>query len=623
MSIVSYESEAQCLSLLKVSDISDKTISKDILSSHLETPKHGYINDYRNLHITGWILSKDPQAEVNVVAIGKASRSQVTLTINRADVIEKKFKTKTHAQLRCGFLLEIETETPVELFIQVNDQLHLWKKIDLLPIDKPQFDSIQTTWDSYCRDNLEEITSDNAKLLESLDTKLVESLIFKSPIVIRNISHARTSERFTNTELEHISQFLNSVDSGELFVTLVNSALELGEFRINNPFDPGYAKGSESFIFPSKINCLRLITESKETFFIFQRVTSIDAVYFPCRGIVILFHYMTLPMISTMIAQICREFSVHLVNSRKKSGRRFLGIVASQGRPFHFYYDVAPAMHLLAQQGLMEKLPSIIMYEGENYFSFKSLYGLSCDESVKDWREINQLTATENGFIMNVGWFFSPKNEALIQQLDEQLVTCAINNIDSETAIEVDKARACQPLIWFGVTGQKRSWIEQIDAAINIFTNLADKYPNLGVVFDGWTSPISPTKGDLLEASKDAEIVQQICSKLPSEIPTFTVVGSNSIRKLAFAACVDAYIANSASGSIHIARLAKKPGIGHLNTKMRSSGLLYQTTIEVPISDIRDIPDPENPRMDFTSYSIDWRVVYNLLTELIDKKLLR
>ena len=199
------------------------------------------------------------------------------------------------------------------------------------------------------------------------------------------------------------------------------------------------------------------------------------------------------------------------------------------------------------------------------------------------------------------------------------IVAKAAELVEVETSNEVKIAQKCQPLLWFGVSAQKRLWIEQVEGGAKIISELAKIYPNLGVVFDGWTCPDNPKDSDLTETIKDRALAEQITRLLPEKVMTFNVVGTTTIRKLAFANVIDAFIANSATGSIHVARFARKPGVGHMNTRLPTESNLSYQTLKVPCSQIVDIPNPDPKLSDaqFISYSINPDVILSMIKKIL------
>lgn len=591
----------------------------EVFGGFLEGPQSGKMlgGDKQTLRIGGWVLSNDPAAQVQVIVSGPGVRTQVGLELLRADVVAR--LGAAPAQNRCGFLVEVEAVSPLELHVQVDGQDYPWQSIKLLPVDPVWGGRMVSTWEAYCQDRLGEIGPEEAERLESLDARFVETMLFKSPKIFRDLDGARRSGCFSNAELGHLSGFLRDLAAVDLCGRLVGGALELGECRLDNPFGAGHAICRESFASINTLS-LRFVAPSGEVFFLLQQVTCADAVYFPCRGTVLLRQHVTVAAIAQAVHHLCSRFSRYLQYSRQRSAHRFLGLLASQGRPYHFYYDVAPAMHGLARQGLLERLPAIVMAHGGDYYSFKALYGLDCEESVRIWPDIDADTLAAAGFWILAGLPFSQGNRLLIEDFDRSLLAHALACVDAGTAAEVEAARACFPLLWFGVTGQKRAWLEQAEAAAAIIGELARAFPGLGVVFDGWTSPLQPSEMDGVESERDAKVVGEILPRLPAGVRTFSVVGANSIRKLAFAQAVDVFIANHATGSMHVGRFARKPGVGHLNTQMPLDLHIHHDTVRVPPEQVRDVPDPANPRIDYTSYSIDWRDVYALLRRLLEER---
>lgn len=130
---------------------------------------------------------------------------------------------------------------------------------------------------------------------------------------------------------------------------------------------------------------------------------------------------------------------------------------------------------------------------------------------------------------------------------------------------------------------------------------------------------LNPTPKDIYEAATDQAVVDEIRHLLPPSVQTFTVVGSTTVRKLAFATVIDVFIANKSTGSIHVDRFAKKPGFVHISNYFRlftSQKIPHNNIVNVPSNQVIDIPHPVLG-IDHTSYSINPDVILNLVKEIL------
>ncbi|MFB8831496.1 hypothetical protein ACE0DR_24775 [Azotobacter sp. CWF10] len=270
------------------------------------------------------------------------------------------------------------------------------------------------------------------------------------------------------------------------------------------------------------------------------------------------------------IQAICKNFDSLLIQARNEQHNTFGGIIASHGRPYHFYYDIAPAVHSLKLNGLLDEIPQIIMYPGGDFISLKESYNIKTNELVLGVKSIEQLTQKNNTFYIHTGVRYEHNNisQTLTEGFDATICSYAIKNPTPQAKEIIKEARKCFPLIWFGVTGQKRAWAEQIEGCIEIVKEISDKFPGLGLILDGWTSAVKQTSLDTNEASSDLAIANKIINQLPSSLPVYFVIGETSQTKIAVANIIDIFITNHATGSIHVAKFSRKPGVTHLNKEM-------------------------------------------------------
>jgi hypothetical protein len=245
-------------------------------------------------------------------------------------------------------------------------------------------------------------------------------------------------------------------------------------------------------------------------------------------------------------------------------------------------------------------------------------------QSVYDFREFDELSTNDNIFFIHVGskgFYRGPLENR--EAIDLMITEASKSDIDSATAFEVNVAKELDLLIWIGITSQKRSWKEQINGYAHIINKLHVSYPKLGVVIDGWTSPLTPSAADLKETASDQKVAAAIADRFTNGIKTFSVTGSNSVRKLAFAQEIDLFIANGGTGSLFVDRFARKKGVLHIanvaRQVMRKTQMRFNS-IEVPEIYVVDVNADSAPNPENVSYSIESEHIYDLVLPLIHRK---
>jgi hypothetical protein len=468
------------------------------------------------------------------------------------------------------------------------------------------------------------------KELDVLNFFGVESIsdlgVFRSDLqfeINNDESLLRSYEAFKNDAELNISQialfeqFLIRLKSDSLCVEMVSSALLFDEIRIYVDFLGDLAVCNRSFNYLNR-NILRFSTAAdKVVFFIIQHVSSCDAIYFPKYNMYKIFKHIDENMLKILISNLLEDADADELDMK------FGGVICSHGRPYHYYYDTALALRKIFIAGLLDKIPKVIQMVGGDFASVSKVYNVKIKEPLCSSVSLNLKAKEENEFYIHVGILFDKKKHYdLVKGHDVKMVH-SVKHMSFPSYVnelaELDKRKF---VLWIGITGQKRSWLEQIDAAIKLINSLSLDPKDIGIIFDGWTSPLHRTEVDLLETNNDRVIIDWIIKAISDEIFSFTVAGLDSLTKLKFATMADFFIANQSTGSLHICRMSNVPGITHISQDLFDESLNVQildTAIKYPKDAVLDIPDPENPRMDFTSYSIDPQLFVDFALPHIEK----
>ncbi|MFJ3053739.1 hypothetical protein [Pseudomonas nitroreducens] len=570
------------------------------------------------LVVSGWVLAIDTSQQVRLIIRSGKSEIKRDLSVERRDVIKRVLGLNDtvqagHPQLNCGFSIEVDTafDQPVLVSLQVNEIEYPWKLINAKP-SSVEAKKVENMWSAYCHGKQSE-PGEWQSHLDRLDDSMLRALIFDktSEYLAKDILKGSDI-----SGLERCRGLLQYVTREEFCIDAVQSAMTSGAVIVPDPFGYGMAFSDENYLFADEINVLRFRSSTGEAFFLFQHVGSADTLYFPTRGAIVVIHHVNAAQVRNFVSRFIRN--LHRVGEYSTGKRDFLGVIASHGRPYHFYYDVASAMSDLNQTGILRDIAQIIYYPGGDFCSFKSLYSLDAIERRLTPDELWSQSVSERGFYFHVGMVFDQSRLGSTSRFDGEFNAYSRKNFIQQQASAPADLLACYPLVWFGITVEKRSWIEQVEAATGLLMELKKTYPNLGVVFDGWTSPLHPTVKDLEETEKDQLVMESIVAQLDQTIKVFSVVGANSVQKIFYGKCADVYVGNSATGGLHVARFAGCPGVGHLNTQMiDANNHIRKRTRLIDKSLIIDQIESVGRRMDFISYSLDWRVVYNEVLDIL------
>jgi hypothetical protein len=129
---------------IKITEINNETLKKSLEASNLDRTKSNQLlikdrTGIEPLIIKGWILPKEKDVSVKIIAKTSESEKETSLSIKRPDVVEKVLKQSPldSSFLYCGFRLEIEEielSEKIELFICIDGVKHHWKTIEIIPL---------------------------------------------------------------------------------------------------------------------------------------------------------------------------------------------------------------------------------------------------------------------------------------------------------------------------------------------------------------------------------------------------------------------------------------------------------------------------------------------------------
>ena len=170
-----------------------------------------------------------------------------------------------------------------------------------------------------------------------------------------------------------------------------------------------------------------------------------------------------------------------------------------------------------------------------------------------------------------------------------------------------------------GVTGQKRSWVQQKHGYAEIIKKLADQFEYLTVYVDGMTASYDKK----IKVEEDLEVYESIKRIVQSErdsVEFHCLIGDDYKTKIRCCEKVDVFVANAGSGCIVPLRFNKKHGVLHSNGRLRTFGEddYHGRVLEVENKSVVLKPDSDKESASLVSYGIDWRYIYDLLATKIE-----
>ncbi len=373
---------------------------------------------------------------------------------------------------------------------------------------------------------------------------------------------------------------------------------------------------SDSLMITPNVNVLKFQMDTI-FFLIFQHVSSCDFIYFPS------FDELKIHCHADELSarQAIKEYFnlIEANNFLEAQNKRFGGVIASHGRPYHFFYDTVLGMQMLYESGLFSYVKTIYQIDGAGSFlRLEDVYEkdrLIHSESV-EFGKLNQISVNQNVFFVKIGCFYNHGNDttrAVLKRFDDNFNRFS-KTVNSALINQIQYFKDNGYFIlWHGITVAKRRWIEQEEAIVLLANNLIKLNYKVCLLVDGWTNPISPSNNDLNQVAKDTAVFEGIHNKLDQDVECLSIIGQVPVIKLAVANLIDFYISNGATGSLYTSRMAQKKGILHIAKRSRAmTGLsIHYNPIFLPATLVQDIPNLDCDRDDYISYSIKSDTFYN------------
>lgn len=561
----------------------------------LDYPKCGYHDD-DSILIAGWVLPSSPLSD-NVHVIVRVEENQqhndiIVDRVARPDVFRAKLPNLQYPikAMQVGFSARIPFSRSVtaSLIIVKNGEESLWYKLNIVVEDA------LTSFVNKLTQRAE--GSESAFTLETIvsNTKVYYPHTFQQ----NHISVIHT----------HLNSLRNAVSTDEFIVSLYqvkNGFVSCPKSSLNFEICNSRTLNDHVFLFCKDENGI--------LFIIHQHVTSIDGIYYPSKGIYYSFCHGSQNRLVSIIEMIFKHTNNFQTNQIKE-----IAFLIGHGRPYHFMYDGMLGLEEI-YQNIHEFDDNTRFYtlESNAFIDAHKVFNRKASVSIINGKDLTRLEQ-EGIFFIKIGSLFgSGANDPAIckkiKSLDEKIILYSqdVNSHNDDIASDIKKHF---PIIWIGVTGQKRAWLEQVEGYSNIINKLYKSFPGMAVVFDGWTSSLASLQRDKVESDNDRKITHEISQKIAPDIKIVDLVGATIDKKIYVGSFVDCAIVNYSTGSMNVSRICGRPCITHMNNSFAPARHqhIHKNAHPIPDEYVTDVIE-DGSRIDSTSYHINWEHIYDAL----------
>ena len=290
----------------------------------------------------------------------------------------------------------------------------------------------------------------------------------------------------------------------------------------------------------------------------------------------------------------------------------------------HYLWQDLTGIHVLLENGIVHKLDKVLTGPGD-YFSSKDIFPeIPADKfiEVEDVHDVFQKIIENNYIALRVNGIFI--KEQLIERIRQ--VSCQICSQEFIQKVEKLK-KQCFPLLGIQIRAKnsRRIWLSQIEGIANIINHLYADYPNLGIVFDGWSitgkEDASSSCWSMIEAEKAT--MNDIVALIPSQIPVYSAIGATTfetvvwwtqalqlgITSLGAGMTFSSWIANNPNIVVHASTFITNSFGSHVSHATFRENLKAQ--VLVPQENIADDIH--------YNYDCDWRLIYNEIVKFLNQ----
>jgi hypothetical protein len=314
----------------------------------------------------------------------------------------------------------------------------------------------------------------------------------------------------------------------------------------------------------------------------------------------------------------------------------------------HHLWNELSALYRIKQKRILRKIDKVFTIR-ETLGTIVNIFPELVNDKIQPSNKVLSLDKETSSFIKDV------------QPIDPQIIAemvknnyCFINIADTfiphgltqriyrvakqesapETSDIIRQAKKqCFPLLWISIRTQDRTWVQQTEGLTKIINALSQKYPKLGIIFDGFSLPadcFNLTAEQLLAIDREKAVVKEIIAKINPNIAIFDVISHSIFEANLWAHAADLYLCHFGTLQHKIAWFARKPGIVHANSRISSNNNSYfrcygVRELGIPpkfidpsqIKNISLTMSALDLRNTVDNYDIDWKIIYDEIVKII------
>ena len=291
-------------------------------------------------------------------------------------------------------------------------------------------------------------------------------------------------------------------------------------------------------------------------------------------------------------------------------------VIAHNVSILHYIKNMLTGIQKLLDEQYLQKVDKFLVFGSEFCGGFDEIFPEISSDKIKRVKvsvdafggDAFGAVIKNNYFVFRVFYISCEKTKKIKGDFIQRLIQLCLNKSSKICLHKIAEARRKHfPLLWINVRATRRVWLSQVEGTANIIKDLYSHFPNLGVVFDGFTRQeiggkvvFNPGYEEVIE--EENKLVNKIQSLLPKEIQTYNNIGCFIHESLLWAETIDLSMETLGSSEVRT-MIFNKPKFIH------GSNILMGKNALDGVVDVNE----SHPQ---TDYDFDWQIAYQKLFKI-------
>ena len=444
--------------------------------------------------------------------------------------------------------------------------------------------------------------------------------IFLEDIYINHFSSAKTQlKRKVARNPRYIDKWF-----GHTGMYLEQSIVETGYVYGVCPISGRVIRSNQSFfVFPSFF--YRFVGDEVFYLLVSEWYNARYCVYFPRWDLIIKFYHA--PYTSYHTINAFKAYSVinwqsfkSYISTKNKQVAPIIGDLFNNLT--HYLWDLA-GFQYLDDNNLLDKVDKVLVGPYD-FFNLGDVF----PEIGKDKIEVFDNSINLYQSIVENNYCAVKLVECFIQEkLADRIYQASLKKCSKLFLEEVEQSTQNFPVLWITIRSSRRIWTSQVQGIANIIKKLSVDFPNLSIIFDGWSRTEKSSKNDEVSIASEIAMMEQIIAMIPPEINTHNAIGRMTYEKAVWVHAIDLHISSLGAGMCFTVWLVNKPGVAHGNTFFTQAethqGTAFPSCRENATEPLVSLPldkitDEDNSFWGTRNYDCDWNAIYDEVVKIIN-----